>query len=201
MVISPLLEMEQPPAVRLLGVYSAVPGSGKSALAHALAVDGYERVPFASTLKAMLSVLLEAIGYSPDLTQELVHVRKEVPLDALDGVTTRHMLQTLGTEWGRQLVHPQLWHRCWMGQVEAAFGRGSCCIADDVRFVDEAELIRSLGGVVVELKRPGLATCQNTLQHASEGGLNEWGFDAVLLNNSTLEDLATQARMLVRSFS
>ncbi len=185
--------------VRVLGLYSSTPGSGKTAFANALEADGYVRVPFAGTLKEMVAVLLEAVGYSPDLVAELLSERKEVPLDALGGITTRRLLQTLGTEWGRALM-PDVWLRCWQGRVEAALAAGKGAVADDIRFANEAEAITAIGGAMVRIQRPA-ADCRGdalVLAHASEGGLEQWPFDAEVLNNASLEKLKEQARLLVR---
>jgi hypothetical protein len=190
------------PQVRplVLGLYSAAPACGKSTVAAALEADGFVRVPFAATLKAMARVLLEAIGYEPLFIGELLSVRKEVPLDALDGVTVRHLLQTLGTDWGRQQVHQELWLRCWQGQVERLLAAGRNVVADDVRFANEARTIEELGGAMVQVHRPAQAVQDvKVLAHASEGGLSEWCFAAEIWNNGAIEDLAVQARQLVRS--
>lgn len=183
----------------VLGLYSPVPGSGKSTFAQALTDDGFVRVPFAGTLKAMAAVLLEAIGYSPELITELLAVRKEVPLDALDGVTPRHLLQTLGTEWGRQLIHPEVWLRCWQGQVERHLAAGFSVVADDVRFANEAAAIEDMpNGVMVRIRRPGGPVDSAVLAHASEGGLEGWRFGADIWNGGKISDLTLQARQLVR---
>lgn len=190
-----------PPTGRpmVLGLYSPVPCCGKSSFAAALEADGFVRVPFAGTLKAMTRELLRAIGYAPELIEELLSVRKEVPLDALDGVTTRHLLQTLGTEWGRQLVQPDLWLRCWQGQVEPLLAQGISVIADDVRFANEAQAVEAMpGGAMVRIRRPTGPMDTKVLAHASEGGLEDWRFAADIWNGGSLSDLALQARQLVR---
>jgi hypothetical protein len=196
MALPPYPERSRP---LVLGLYSPVPGSGKSTFAQALVEDGFVRVPFAGTLKAMARLLLQAVGYADELIDELLSVRKEVPLDALDGVTPRHLLQTLGTEWGRQQVHPELWLRCWQGQVERLLGEGTSVVADDVRFPNEAALIETLpGGVMVQIRRPTGVTDDTVLAHASEGALAQWRFDADIWNGGSIADLALQARQLVR---
>ncbi len=85
---------------------------------------------------------------------------KAEPLYVLGGVSARKAMQTLGTEWGRAL-HPDLWVRLW----EAGAGEG--CIADDVRFVNEAQSIRRAGGCVIQVVR-SLADVERPAQHASE---------------------------------
>ena len=188
-------EAEQP---LVLGLYSSQPGSGKSAVAAALADKGFVRVPFAGTLKAMGAVLLEALGFDPLYVQKLITEDKQKPLDCLDGVTVRQLLQTLGTEWGRQQVHPEIWLRCWMGQVERVLADGRPVVVDDVRFINEAALIEQLGnGVMVRIIRPTGAIA-GAGGHASEGGLDQWPFAAEMINNSSLDALRDQAQQLVQ---
>ncbi len=185
----------------LVGLYSDTPGSGKTAFAKALELDGYVRVPFAGTLKSMAAVMLQAVGYDDQLVSELLTVRKEVPLDALGGITTRRILQTLGTEWGRQLILPELWLRCWQGQVDRLLAAGQKVVADDVRFTNEAEAVVAAGGVMLRINRPQQHCCGDelTLAHASEGALAGWGFDAEVMNSASLEKLKEQARYLIQA--
>lgn len=102
---------------KLIGLYSPAPQSGKSTIAAALEQKGYVIVPFAETLKLMLLPMLEALGYDNKGANYLVNQAKQVVVgDA--GVSVRHMLQTLGTEWGRQCIHPDVWVRCWKGRAD-----------------------------------------------------------------------------------
>lgn len=176
----------------LIGLYSAAPQSGKSAAAEVLQANGYAVVPFAETLKQAVVPVLEALGYSKVDALRLVEKDKHEVVPAL-GVTVRHMLQTMGTEWGRQCVHPELWLKCW---VERSMQHEQV-VCDDVRFVNEAELIKSLGGEVWLITRPehgsaakGPELPEEVCKHASEGGLATYPhFDRVLVNDGTLEDL------------
>jgi hypothetical protein len=166
----------------LIGLYSPAPQSGKTTVANALvASQGYCRVAFADPLKAMACQFLECLGYREDQAQRLVHVDKAAIIPELD-VTARHLLQTLGTEWGRSCVAPDVWLKCW----QAAARRHPRVVVDDVRFVNEAELIREMGGQLWCIVRPGTA---DTTGHASEGGLAGWQFDRVIHNTGTLREL------------
>lgn len=80
------------------------------------------------------------------------------------GKSPRQMLQLLGTEAGRDLFGNDLW--CKRAAVSVAhivaqdslesFAR-EVLLFTDVRFADEAEWIKSMGGVVVDISRPALA--------------------------------------------
>lgn len=169
---------------RLVGLYSPAPQSGKTAVAAMLSEQGHVIVPFADTLKHMLVPMLTALGYSPERAWEMVLRDKEVKIPEI-GVTVRHMLQTLGTEYGRQCLHPRVWLTCWQAQAT----RQERVVADDVRFLNEADLVRSLGGEMWLVRRPGTV---RTTGHASEGSLDDFDFDQVIENDGTLDDLRSK---------
>ena len=169
-------------ATKLIGLYSPAPQSGKTTIAKIAQANGYSVVPFAEPLKLMLASLLSSLGYTDLEVQRFVHERKEDMVPEL-GITPRALIQTLGTEWGRTCISPDVWLKVW--QTRAS--RHERVIVDDVRFVNEAELVRRMGGDVWLIRRPG--TVRST-RHASEGGLDEWPhFTDVIYNGSTLEHL------------
>jgi hypothetical protein len=170
---------------KIIGLYSPAPQSGKSTVAAHLKQQGYAVVPFAETLKLMLIPMLESLGYDKHGANYLVHQAKQVVVQDA-GVSVRHMLQTLGTEYGRQCIHPDIWVRCWKGRA----ARHDAVVADDVRFPNEAKMIKLLGGEMWRIDRPGAAT---TFDHASEGSLNSYReFDRYITNDGTIEDLISK---------
>jgi hypothetical protein len=100
---------------------SGLAGSGKSVVADALVRElGFTRVKFADPLKNMLRRMLADMGHTAeDIERHLEGDLKEVPMPEL-GVTPRHMMITLGTEWGRDLVHPEIWTRLWAREGRAS---------------------------------------------------------------------------------
>ena len=93
-------------------------------------------------------------------------------------------MQTLGTEWGRNMIGPDVWVRLTMHRVDDLLASGVNVIIDDVRFDNEAEAIRERDGQIVTLSRgptPATAGRLRTLRqrlrarvngtHASEIGL------------------------------
>jgi energy-coupling factor transporter ATP-binding protein EcfA2 len=129
-------------------------GCGKSTAAAALIEQGYVRHRFAGPLKAML----RALG----LTEaEVDGERKEKPCALLGGKTPREAMQSLGTDWGRKMITGDLWLRAWLDTLPT-HGR---IVVDDCRFPNEAAAIKSLGGVIVRVHRPGHSYSE---EHASE---------------------------------
>jgi hypothetical protein len=168
---------------KLIGLYSPSAGSGKSTLAHALTGHGYVVERFASPLKAMLAALLSHMGVSEFKIDTMVDGEdKEIPSPYLAGLSPRHALRTLGTEWGRGHISENFWRDAAMTRAEMQAAQGRKVVFDDMRFPNEAEAIRQRGGLLIKIVRPGLAPQRG--QHASEGGLDDWPFDAVIENTS-----------------
>ena len=72
------------------------------------------------------------------------------------------------------------------GAVEQQQKLGRDVVIDDVRFPNEADMIRRLGGELWLVDRPGTAYEGG---HAIEGALVDLMPDAVINNSGTLEDL------------
>lgn len=86
---------------------------------------------------------------------------------AYGGKTTRQLLQSLGTDWGRDMVGPDIWVDLLMQRIDQEDTH--LAIIDDVRFDNEADAIHERGGVVIELNRPGIYYSE---EHASETPLD-----------------------------
>lgn len=165
--------------------------SGKSAVCNRLVAEyGAVKSSFADPLKKML----RTIGLSDE---QLWGTLKETPdHDILLGKTPRHAMQTLGTEWGRELISPDLWARLWL-RLEAV-DRPTFMVIEDVRFDNEVAAIRQLGGIVLGIER-GKPTFWHSWKerlrfvHQSENfrGLVKRNNLPIVLNNGTIDDLMT----------
>jgi len=118
---------------------------------------------------------------------------KEHELSVLNGKSPRHVMQTLGTEWGRQCMHEAFWVTIAM-RLAQAYPR---CVVTDVRFDNEAELVRNVGGRVFQIVREGMP---RTDVHASEKGVNPDLIDARIYNNSSTEELQKRLVGLTNAF-
>lgn len=149
--------------------------SGKTTAAELLMQGhGFIGISFAQPMRVFVA---EILGMNP----EQLEAAKEEPIAWLDGATPRHMLQTLGTEWGRQLVHPELWVRVCMRAADHARQNGYAVVLSDVRFPNEAEALRERGGHVIEIERPDLPA--PTDGHASETPLPRDLIDYTVVND------------------
>lgn len=142
---------------------------GKDTAGQALVEVGYVKAAFADALKMMLATFLSIRGASEDEIYELVEGQlKEAPTDYLFGATPRKAMQTLGTEWGRNCISETLWVDTLREAIENALSLGARVVVTDVRFNNEANMIRALGGSVVHITRPNLVQVD---LHASEAGV------------------------------
>jgi hypothetical protein len=139
-------------------------------------------VAFAGPIRAML-----AAGFGFD-ERHFNGPLKEVTIDWI-GKSYRQMAQTLGTEWGRQQVNENLWVLAAYEKVKQFHEAGFHAIVTDVRFENEAEFIRSKGGVVWHIFRPDAIKVNS---HVSEAGVKFVEGDMTIVNNGTLNDLLTE---------
>lgn len=156
-------------------------GSGKTTAALYLAEHrGFIRIPFAAPLKRML----RSLGLTDRETDGDL---KEAPSDVLMGATPRHAMQRLGTEWGRNLIHPDLWIELWRRDAERLLAGGHSVVAEDCRFPNESAIIRRIGGKIIAIRNDE-ALDPTAGAHVSE--THDIDPDAKILNDKvSLDDL------------
>lgn len=151
---------------QVIGLCGAA-GSGKSVAADELERMGYKRVRFSAPLKDMLRAFYRACGLSKkQIERRIEGDLKETPDPLLGGKTPRYAMQTLGKEWGRNMIWDELWSRAWRTRAEKEIGRGRKIVAEDVRFETEDAEVHRLGGTVVEIT--GRRKNEVSNLHASE---------------------------------
>ena len=120
--------------------------SGKSTLSDIFVQNnGFRRASFADKIREIMMVL----GVEREVL--LDPVLKERPHPALLGKTPREAMETVGTAWGRNMVHPEL----WIHQFKLATANRLLVICDDVRYQNEVDTIASLGGQTYRLRVQG----------------------------------------------
>jgi hypothetical protein len=172
----------------LIGLCGAMKAGKSTAAEHLVEAHGFFRMRFAGPLKEMLKCL--------GLTQaEIDGDLKETPCAKLGGKTPRHAMQTLGTEWGRNLIWGDLWTDALRRSVEVAMACGGDVVIDDVRFPNEVKMIEELGGHVICIERIGTGG----VGHASEQQLLNPGI--TIQNNSSIRDLHNYIDFVVNNFT
>ena len=124
--------------------------SGKSTVA-GLLQDG-----FGFHVESFAAPIRRVVAHILGLHEHELERAKQDPVEWLDGLTPRHLMQTLGTEWGRA-QHRELWVRSVfrrMDHAQRAAGPARLSwVVHDVRFPNEARAIRERGGYVVRVCR------------------------------------------------
>lgn len=183
----------------VIALYSPVMQSGKSTVSKMFTEHGFEPLAFAQPLKRMVSALLDSAGYTPDEIDWMIFGGgKDNQYGDPLRTSPRHMMQTLGTDWGRQMIHENLWVDVTRARLARYVRHDADVVIDDCRFPNEAEMI--LGddrwkGSVIQVVRPGLAA---TLNHASEGALNGFPFTTTIVNDGSMFDLREKVQEIVR---
>jgi hypothetical protein len=163
-------------------------GAGKDTIADYLVREhGFTKLSFAGPLKAML-----AAAGMPEPADRAV---KELPVEGFD-FTWREAAQKLGTEWGRGL-DPDIWAKVVEQQIETLAGEWrpslSRFVLSDVRFENEAAMIRRLGGKVLHVTGRAVELGANA-GHASEAGVAFAGGDIEINNSGDLAETLTDVR-------
>lgn len=171
---------------RVVG-FAGKAGAGKDTAAGALYPLGYKKIAMAAALKSMIRDLLAFQGVDPLTVDRMMEGDlKEVQCEFLGGKSPRVAMQTLGTEWGRECISPTLWVDAVRRQIEA--WPSTKYLITDVRFVNEAIMIRELGGVLIQVERPDAKTTEHSA-HASETESAQFRCDYVVQNNNDIDYL------------
>lgn len=160
-------------------------GCGKDTAAQGLLEFlGYARIALADPLREATAALL---GVPTRQLHDREYKERDVPCL---GVSPRRIMQTMGTEWGRSVIGDDVWIRL-LSMRAADYDR---VVVPDVRFDNEAEWIRSQGGVVFRIERPGCAAVE---AHPSEGGVSDRLIDGTIINNAGTHELMERTRSAV----
>jgi len=140
-------------------------------------------------------------------------------------ITPRKLLQLLGTEAGREIIHPNIWCNALFSDYKEEWVDSGDSVAEedvskilkepnwiitDVRFPNEAQAIKDRGGIVIRVNRPlgphnlkynddGTTDFKGSL-HPSETALDDWTFDYAIDNNGTIEELISNVKNLLEKW-
>lgn len=104
----------------------------------------------------------------------------------------------MGTDFGRDMLHPELWLRLLAADIERMTANGITPVITDVRFENEAAFVRNLGGTLIHVVNP--ETVSRTDAHASENGVAFVDGDILFTNDKTagLQPIKDFASRLIR---
>lgn len=173
------------PRVEAIGI-AGYARSGKDTAAEWVAKWGYQRTSFADPMREALLKMNPIVDPANPFSVRLKEQVDEKGWDEVKasefGPEVRVLLQKLGTEVGREMFGGDFW-------VELALKRipdGAKVVIPDVRFKNEAEAIKRLGGQVWRITREGVGPAND---HISEHDLDDYDFDYIMENDGTIGDL------------
>jgi hypothetical protein len=169
------------PSNRRLLAVCGVARSGKDTAAQALA--DYTPLAFADGVREALLALDPMCDVASTVSEDVGHVGWEL---AKGDPEIRRLLQRMGTEAGRNIHGEDCWIRLAERKIAAIDGN---VVITDCRFENEAAAVRSWGGLVVRIDRPGTTACN---EHASER--LDFAADATITNDGTIADLHAKVR-------
>jgi len=105
----------------------------------------------------------------------------------------RKLLQLLGTDCGRDCIDPDLWIKKWLKTIQG-LPRDCLVIADDLRFDNEADMVRSQKGLIIRIAGRNNRTVNSS--HPSEAGICDDFMLATIDNTESLNNLKNKARTL-----
>ena len=150
---------------RLIGVCGKA-GAGKDTVGKYLVSNyGYQSYAFASGMRRAVEAMFDI----PLSTLEDRKKKEEVV--PWIGLSPRRLMQLLGTEYGRNLVHEDIWIRHMIRRWELLPDNCAGMVITDVRFDNEASAVTQLGGTLVEIVRETDAPVLPA--HASEAGVHK----------------------------
>lgn len=164
----------------LLGIVGKK-GAGKDTVAdHLVTRHGYEKRAFAAPIKEVCAILFQI---PPGSFEDFYEKERVVPRH---GLSPRQMMQKLGTMFREHA--PDFWLRhflTWYDSVSSR--RQSRVVVTDIRYQNELDLIKDLGGTILRVVRPEMI-CVDT--HITEQGVDSLtGVDMVIENRGRKEDL------------
>jgi hypothetical protein len=188
--------------IMIVGLHG-LKNSGKDTVAaYLIKRYGFERRAFADPLKKSVAALLDIPYHVIDKWKNDPRIVVDVQMkdgnviggigDTLSTHTFREFLQRYGTESHRDVFGENF----WVDQTLPTSGyySGKKIVVTDCRFIEEARRIRSIGGFIVEVQRPGL---ESKDQHRSEQPLPVDIIDYVLVNDSALDDLFERIEVML----
>ncbi len=168
------------PSYNLIGL-TGYAQSGKDTVASVLVEKyGYTRIAFADKIKDFLYSVNPLTACSPTgYLQDLVDL---VGWDkAKQEAQVRALLQNVGLS-ARELIDANIWVTLALRNISSA----DRIVITDVRFENEADAIKNLGGQVWRIKRLGVGPVND---HISESQLEAYKADQIFMNNGSVEDL------------
>lgn len=174
------------PSYNIIGL-TGYARSGKDTLASILVEKyGYRRVAFADKIRDFLYNLnpkIHSINLQDMINEYGWEIVKQNP-------EVRRLLQSLGSS-ARDIIDDHIWITAALSSLDI----DERVVITDVRFENEAAMVKSLGGQVWRVKRPGVEAVNS---HASETQLDGYKVEQIFVNGGSVQDLEVLVQTRLR---
>lgn len=140
--------------------------------AHLIKHYGFTRVAFADKLKEVVGFILSTNATDPEFKSNICDL----------GVTGGSALQKIGVALRDEF--PEIWIVASNLEYLALYNER--IVVTDVRFENEAAAVKNLGGILVQIQRPGCSSDNHISE--CEGDKIKW--DHIIVNDGSLDALA-----------
>lgn len=182
----------------LIIALSGAAGCGKDTVANRLMETGaWGKYAFASPLKNGVSAMFNIS--MDDIENPVI---KNSP-NYKFGRSIRYILQTIGTEFGRNLIADDVWLQLAKENIEHQLKYVDNIVITDCRFENEADMIHAMGGEVIRIVRDNNPHTANIASnaignHASESGFPIDKCDHIIYNNRSLHEFEEEATSTIK---
>lgn len=154
--------------------------------------DTVVQLGFADALKSEICAGINAVNAlygnpGEPITPEYINKHKE---------KFRLILQGWGTEFRRDLCRNDYWTHQMLRRLNSYNDSIQVVCIPDVRFLNEAALVKEIGGTIVKIERP--ATDDYSDEHPSEKELEKIEWDFVINNNGTMERFKDEVELTMK---
>jgi len=166
-------------------------GSGKDTLANYLIDQGYIKLSFGSAVKDIVSIIT---GWPRDFvegTNKDRHLRETLKHPDYNK-TCRELMQYIGTDLFRNQLDDNIWVNIIKNKIKTD-NENNKFVISDVRFDNEAQMIKSIGGCIIHINRND----QIVSNHISENGIS-LNYDHCIDNNGSINDLYNNINQILQ---
>lgn len=161
-------------------------------------LSGWKQISFADKIKDITCII---IGCTREQLEDREFKEKELGEEwsynewynestySVIKLTPRKIMQIIGTDFGRQMIHSNI----WINSTFNNYKNSDNWIITDVRFPNEAKAIKDKKGFLIRINRDSF----KNFKHLSEIALDNYQFDYIIDNNSTIEDLTVKVKEIL----
>lgn len=140
--------------------------------------------------------------------QEYVYNRiDEIYTRPKEFIKDRKLLQWIGTDWGRSTISDSIWIDLWKNDVSSFLNntQEGVVICDDVRFDNEAEAVKTMGGLIIRVTsqraKERAVGGEGIKGHPSEAGLSDYLVDSIIENDNTITSYELVLLQTIKNFA